>query len=215
MNGGKVIPGSARASERISAPRDEQEVQIDEPGPRCSMHAGRNRAGRGSGQPPLPPEALREFGEAFTTDADGRSRLGGNRLTHMDAAGVDMQVVSHGNGTPSTLARPEAVELCRRVNDDLAAQIAEHPDRFRGFATLPLFDPPAAADELRRCTSELGFVGALTFGTFQGLFLDDARFEPVLAAAEEVDLPIYVHPRCRARRCRTRTTPGIGRFRRR
>jgi uncharacterized protein len=112
----------------------------------------------------------------------------------MDAVGVDVQVVSHGNGSPSSLAAPEAVELCRQVNDDLAQQIAEHPDRFRGFATVPLYDPAAAAEELRRCVGDLGFVGTPIAGTFDGLFLDDARFDPILAAAEAVDLPIYVHP---------------------
>jgi uncharacterized protein len=112
----------------------------------------------------------------------------------MDAVGVDVQVVSHGNGSPSTLAAPESLDLCRQVNNDLAQQISEHPDRFRGFATLPLYDPDAAAEELRRCVGDLGFVGALIAGTFDGLFLDDARFDPILAAAEAVDLPIYVHP---------------------
>ncbi|MEZ0362354.1 amidohydrolase family protein [Mycobacterium sp. pUA109] len=147
-----------------------------------------------AGPPPVPPEALAEFGNAFSLDPDATSRLGGNRLAHMDEVGIDVQVVSHGNGSPGTLPHPEAVQLCRRVNDDLAAQIAEHPDRFRGFATLPLYDPVAAADELRRCVGDLGFVGALIAGSYDGLFLDDARFDPILTAAEAVDLPIYVHP---------------------
>ena len=69
---------------------------------------------------------------------------------------------------------------------------ASHP--VPGFATIPLHDPGAAADEMRRCVNELGLVGTLIMGTCGGLFLDDERFDPVLAAAEEVDLPIYVHP---------------------
>lgn len=142
----------------------------------------------------LPPEELAAFGSVFNADRDAATRLGGSRLEHMDAVGVDVQVVSHGNGSPSSLAAPESVDLCRRVNDDLAQQISEHPGRFRGFATLPLYDPEAAGEELRRCVGELGFVGALIVGTFEGLFLDDARFDPILAAAEAVDRPIYVHP---------------------
>ena len=105
-----------------------------------------------------------------------------------------MQVVSHGANSPSSLDHPEAVELCRKVNDSLAEQISQHPARFRGFATIPLHDPAAAADEMRRCVNELSFVGTLVMGTCSGLFLDDERFDPVLTAAEEVDLPIYVHP---------------------
>jgi uncharacterized protein len=146
------------------------------------------------GTPTVPMEGLRDFVDAFFLDADSAERLGGNRLAHMDRVGIDVQVVSHGNGSPSALKHPEAVDLCRRVNDDLAAQIAENPSRFRGFATLPLHDPAAAADELRRCVGEHGFVGALIAGGYDGLFLDATRFDPILTAAEAVDLPIYVHP---------------------
>ena len=147
-----------------------------------------------AGPAPIPSDTLAEFADIFCSDPDAKYRLGGRRLAHMDRVGIDVQVVSHGNGSPGNLNHPEAVELCRRVNDDLATQIAEHPDRFRGFATLPLYDPAQAAEELRRCVFELGFVGALVAGSFDGAFLDDARFDPILSAAEDVDLPIYVHP---------------------
>lgn len=132
--------------------------------------------------------------KGFSFDKDSAEHLGGNRLDHMDQVGIDVQVVSHGAHSPGSLDHPEATDLCRRVNDALAEQISHHPDRFRGFATIPLHDPEAAAEELRRCVNELRFVGTLVMGTCAGLFLDDERFEAVLAAAEEVDLPIYLHP---------------------
>lgn len=148
-----------------------------------------------AGPPPVVPDAgFGEFLERFSPEQDSAERLGGRRLEHMDQVGIDIQVVSHGANSPSALDHPEAVDLCRRVNDDLAHQISEHPTRFRGFATIPLHDPQAAADEMRRCVHELGFVGTLVTGTCGGLFLDHERFDPVLAAAAEVDLPIYVHP---------------------
>src|ERR1700722_4038920 len=102
------------------------------------------------GGPPsgLPLEEPAEFGTIFNDAREAASRLGGHGLAHMDAVGVDIQVVSHGNGSPSTLAAPESVDLCRRVNNDLAQQISEHRVRFRGCATLPLHDPAAAAEEL-------------------------------------------------------------------
>jgi uncharacterized protein len=127
-------------------------------------------------------------------DREAAEHLGTRRLAHMDRAGIDVQVVSHGANSPGSLDHPDAVGLCRDVNDALAAQISRHPDRFRGFATLPLHDPAVAADEFGRCVEELGFVGALVMGTCGGRFLDDKRFAPVLAAAERADLPIYVHP---------------------
>ena len=147
------------------------------------------------GPSPVPPDAgFGDFLRNFAPDPEGAERLAGRRLEHMDAAGVDIQVVSHGANSPGALDHPESVELCRKVNDALARQIGEHPRRFRGFATIPLHDPVAAADEMKRCVNELGFVGTLTMGTVGGEFLDAERFEPVLAAAEQVDLPIYVHP---------------------
>ncbi|AWT55029.1 amidohydrolase family protein [Mycolicibacterium smegmatis] len=130
----------------------------------------------------------------FMPDRDSAERLGGRRLTHMDRVGIDVQVVSHGANNPGSLDHHEAIELCRDANDALAQSISEHPTRFRGFATIPLYDPSAAADEMRRCVNDLGFVGTLVMGTCGGTFLDDERFDPVLSAAEEVDLPIYLHP---------------------
>lgn len=148
-----------------------------------------------SGTGPVVPDAgFVDFLRDFMPDQESAEKLGGRRLAHMDEVGIDVQVVSHGANSPGNLAHPDAVQLCRMVNDDLAQQISQFPTRFRGFATLPLFDPAAAADELKRCVGELGFVGALTAGSLEGLFLDDERFAPVLAAAEAVDLPIYVHP---------------------
>jgi uncharacterized protein len=148
-----------------------------------------------SGPPPTQPDAgFPTFLQSFAPDKESAERLAGKRLAHMDQVGIDVQVVSHGANSPSSLDHGEAVELCRKVNDALAEQISQHPDRFRGFATIPLHDPVAAADEMRRCVNELGFVGTLVMGTCGGLFLDHERFDPVLTAAEEVDLPIYVHP---------------------
>ncbi len=144
--------------------------------------------------PIVPDDGFGAFLRDFMPDQNSAEQLGGNRLAHMDRVGIDVQVVSHGANSPGNFAHPEAVELCKRVNNTLAEQISEHPTRFRGFATLPLHDPAAAADELKRCVNELGFVGALIAGTCGGLFLDDKRFDVVLAAAETVDLPIYIHP---------------------
>ncbi|WP_230987451.1 amidohydrolase family protein [Mycolicibacter heraklionensis] len=144
--------------------------------------------------PVVPDEGFGAFLVNFMPDRDSAERLSGNRLAHMDRVGIDVQVVSHGANSPGNLDHPEAVELCRLVNNALAEQISEHPTRFRGFATLPLHDPVAAADELKRCVDELGFVGTLVSGSCGGRFLDDEQFDVVLAAAETLDLPIYVHP---------------------
>ena len=68
------------------------------------------------------------------------------------------------------------------------------PDRFAGFAALPTPNPEAAADELERTVTELGFKGALISGLTNGSFLDDKKFWPIFERAAKLDVPIYLHP---------------------
>jgi predicted TIM-barrel fold metal-dependent hydrolase len=84
--------------------------------------------------------------------------------------------------------------MAREMNDHLAAAIAKHPDRFAGFAVLPMQNPEACAEELRRTVRELRFVGALVNGTCDGRFLDDPGYDALLAASVELDVPVYIHP---------------------
>jgi uncharacterized protein len=126
--------------------------------------------------------------------ADQLGDLGKARITEMDAAGIDMQVISHV--APAAQALADGVAAARRANDQLAEAVAAHPDRFAGFATLPTGDPDAAAAELDRAVGDLGFVGALVNSTLgsNGAFLDDPRFEPMLTRFEQLDVPMYLHP---------------------
>jgi predicted TIM-barrel fold metal-dependent hydrolase len=117
------------------------------------------------------------------------------RLADMDAAGVDVQVLSHVGPAPNDLAPAQAVPFAREINDYLAAAVARHPERFAGFATLPCADPNCAADELRRAVRELGFKGALIHGHVNGRFLDEQHFWPIFEAAEQLQVPVYLHPR--------------------
>jgi 2,3-dihydroxybenzoate decarboxylase len=117
------------------------------------------------------------------------------RLPEMDAAGIDVQVLSLTvpglqADTDAATARDDA----RFANDYLAKVVAGHPDRFRGFAALPMQDPQAAAAELARCVRELGFRGALVNDHFQGHYLDEPRYDEVWAAVEELSVPLYLHP---------------------
>jgi predicted TIM-barrel fold metal-dependent hydrolase len=110
----------------------------------------------------------------------------------MDAGGVTMQVLSCL--TTQQLPRDAAVELVRAANDRAAAAVRARPGRFGAFAALPTAVPAAAADELKRGTGDLGFVGAMIFGRTEGAFLDEPRFDPVLRALVETDVPLYLHP---------------------
>jgi len=87
-----------------------------------------------------------------------------------------------------------AVEAARVFNDGLVAAIAPDRTRFGGWAMLPMQDPAAAAQELRRCVRDLGFVGGHIASNVRGVYLHDARFEPIFRAAVDLDVPLFVHP---------------------
>lgn len=116
------------------------------------------------------------------------------RLREMDEAGIDMQILSHGAPAVQRLDAATAVPVARKANDKLKATIDAHPTRFAGFATLPTADPQAAADELERCVTRLGFKGAMIHGLCNGVFFDDKRFWPICERAAALDVPLYMHP---------------------
>jgi uncharacterized protein len=120
--------------------------------------------------------------------------LGADRIAEMDAAGVDLQVISTRAPAVQNLRASAAVPLARGANDVLAAAITAHPDRFAGFATLPTPAPAKAAEELDRAVRELGFKGAILHGHTNGRFLDDREFWPIFECAEALGVPVYLHP---------------------
>jgi predicted TIM-barrel fold metal-dependent hydrolase len=120
--------------------------------------------------------------------------LGGARLADMDANGITTQVLSVAGPGADVVPCAEGIVLARDYNNALFESTSRHPDRFQGFAHLPMQSPDAAADELERTVKDLGFRGLLANGPTNGRFLDDPMFEPVLARAEALGVPIYIHP---------------------
>jgi predicted TIM-barrel fold metal-dependent hydrolase len=116
------------------------------------------------------------------------------RLAQMDAADVDVQVLSLTSPGLEQLPAADAIGMARVINDQLAEAIKRNPKRFAGFAALPTADPPAAADELSRVVRDHGFVGANINGHCQGRRLDDEFFWPILERAEALAVPLYLHP---------------------
>lgn len=162
--------------------------------------------------------ALEEHFAVDEPDADTASRLGGaeswietsrrlvdfhnDRLRDMDACGIEYAILSlNAPAVQMMLDTAEAIEAAQRYNDFLAEQIAMRPERFGGFAALPMQDPDAAAAELTRCVKDLGFHGALVNGFTQrdvsdsAIFYDIPEYRPFWACAEELDVPFYLHPR--------------------
>jgi predicted TIM-barrel fold metal-dependent hydrolase len=125
------------------------------------------------------------------------SDVGAERIRLMDAAGIDVQVLSHVQPGVQLLADEQselAIAVCQEVNDWLAEAVAAHPTRFAGFAMVPTQSPADAARELRRAVIELGLKGALINGHTNGRYLDDPSFEVLLDTAESLGVPIYIHP---------------------
>ena len=121
--------------------------------------------------------------------------LGAGRIADMDQAGIGMQVLSAVTPGAQNLPGAEGVAYARKLNSWVANEvISVYPDRFRAFATLPLSQPEAAADELERSVREHGSVGCMSYGAIDGKYLDHTDFEPVLSRAEALDVPIYIHP---------------------
>jgi predicted TIM-barrel fold metal-dependent hydrolase len=120
--------------------------------------------------------------------------VGPERIRRMDAAGIDLQVLSHIAPGVQTLESTLAIDLAKEVNDWLAEVVRTYPTRFAGFATLPMQAPQEAADELERTVTQLGFKGAMVNGQTQGRYLDDDVFSIVLERAQALEVPIYIHP---------------------
>jgi predicted TIM-barrel fold metal-dependent hydrolase len=140
------------------------------------------------------PESLRKKYKVLMARL---TEVGAERVRLMDAAGIDVQVLSHVQ--PGIQILPDtdaelAIEVCREVNDWLAEVIAAHPARFAGFAMLPTQSPPEAAEELERTVRGLGFKGALINGHANGRYLDDPSFDVLLGKAAALQVPIYIHP---------------------
>jgi predicted TIM-barrel fold metal-dependent hydrolase len=122
------------------------------------------------------------------------NEIGPMRLKTMDEAGIDIQILGHGMPSTQRVDAESAVRLARQSNDWLAEKCKAYPTRLMGFANLPTPDPKAAADELERSVTKLGFKGAMVHGPSNGVFLDDERFWPIWERAAALEVPIYMHP---------------------
>src|SRR5882672_10218706 len=122
------------------------------------------------------------------------SDLGAKRLAHMDSAGIDVQVLSFGSPGPQGFGADVAIPMAKDANDLAHEAVTAHPDRFAAFAALPTADPGAAAEELERCVTRLGFKGAMIHGHARGSFLDEKKYWVIFERAQALGVPLYLHP---------------------
>ena len=153
----------------------------------------------------ISPGFVAGAGKSFVAQLRGRGahgvklseqlqEIGDARVAAMDAAGIDVQVLSLNSPGVEQAEPADQPAIAAESNDFLAAVVKKYPGRFAAFAALPIAVPDKAADELERRVRQQGFKGTLINGHTRGRYLDDPFFAPVLARAEALDVPIYLHP---------------------
>ncbi len=142
----------------------------------------------------------REAGAALE-DADRDRRgaltldLGEGRIAAMDAAGIDLALLSISTvANLQMLDAAEATPLARHANDALAQAVADHPTRFAGLAAVAPQDPSQAAAEIERAVNQLSLSGVVVNSHTQGEYLDAPRFAPIWEAVQACGAPLYLHP---------------------
>ncbi|KIK66809.1 hypothetical protein GYMLUDRAFT_69890 [Collybiopsis luxurians FD-317 M1] len=136
----------------------------------------------------ISPKLMAKAPERFGYVLPQLQSLDQQRLVDMDAGSISLQVLSH------VAVEAPSPEVARLANDELHAAVQKRPKRLTAFAILPMSDPHAAVEELTRVKNELHFVGALVNNHLNGRYYDDTFFWPVFERAQELDVPIYIHP---------------------
>lgn len=137
------------------------------------------------------------------------AETGIKRLELMDEQGVDVQVLSLTTPGLHNLEPRVAIEMARKINDNIAEICAQHPTRFQGFAALPTSSPDEAALELERAVTELGLKGAMLCGRTRDKHLDHPSFHPIFQVAETLKAPLFIHPQTPMQTVREANYSGI------
>jgi aminocarboxymuconate-semialdehyde decarboxylase len=116
------------------------------------------------------------------------------RIKAMDAAGVDIAIVTLTSPNVFWGSANQSLEAARLVNDDMAAQSRRFPERIRFMCSLPWQHPKLALGELKRACDELGAVGVMQLANVDGVSLTDRLFAPVWKEIDRRGLPVLIHP---------------------
>jgi aminocarboxymuconate-semialdehyde decarboxylase len=116
------------------------------------------------------------------------------RLEDMDRVGIDVEVISLSTPNVFFTDAEHQPEIARMTNDAYAALIAQHPARFKGFASIPMDNPDAALNELHRAIDELKLNGVILLSNIGGKPLTSPEYRPFFAEANRMKLCILLHP---------------------
>lgn len=116
------------------------------------------------------------------------------RLEDMDRVGIDVEVVSLSTPNVFFAGAQHQPEVARMINDSYAELIAKHPQRFKGFASIPMDSPDAALDELHRAIHDLRLNGVILLSNIGGKPLTSPEYRPFFEEANRMKLCIFLHP---------------------
>ncbi len=116
------------------------------------------------------------------------------RLEDMDRVGIDMEVISLSTPNVFFTDGQHQPDVARMINDSYAELIAQHPKRFKGFASIPMDAPDAALDELHRALNDLKLNGVILLSNIGGKPLTAPQYRPFFAEANRLKLCIFLHP---------------------
>jgi len=116
------------------------------------------------------------------------------RIRAMDKYEIDMQVLTLTTPGVEREAPERGVRLAKVTNDAFSEIVAKHSERFAALAALPMQEPEAAVEELKRAVSELGLSGATIFSNVDGKPLDSKEFWPIYDTASKMGVPLFIHP---------------------
>jgi 5-carboxyvanillate decarboxylase len=145
---------------------------------------------------------FRMMGDTMLGQSPGARRVheqlidvGAGRIALMDATGIDMQILSMTAPGVQVFDPATATRLARESNDVLVEAIKGHPTRLAGLAAVAPQNPEGAAAELARVARLSGIKGLIINSHTGGEYLDAAKYRPIFEAAEDLGLPLYLHPR--------------------
>lgn len=190
----KAFSKTASASSKKKYKRIDVDVHIGSQEYSDYLSSIQNSTGAPPPQADMPEMPMQGQGQGQPGTAAGELENLDMRLKDMDENGIDMQVLSWRNIGCSEFEVSDGIKWAKKINNTLADVVDKYPDRFAAFCNIPWQAPDEAVKELERAVKDLNLKGIKIDSTVKGEYLDEKKFWPIFQKAEELDMPIFLHP---------------------